>query len=79
MRVRCARNARRSGFTLVEVLVVIAIIGVLVALIVPAVNMAYRTVQQRAIALECQALAQAVEAYRSKYDDYPPDGLVEGV
>jgi prepilin-type N-terminal cleavage/methylation domain-containing protein len=78
-RVRCARNARRSGFTLVEVLVVIAIIGVLVALIVPAVNMAYRTVQQRAIALECQALAQAVEAYRNKYDDYPPDGLDQGL
>lgn len=74
MRVRCARNARRSGFTLVEVLVVIAIISVLVALVVPAVYMASRAIQQRAIALECQAIAQAVEAYRNKYDDYPPDG-----
>lgn len=79
MRVRCARNARRSGFTLVEVLVVIAIIGVLVALTVPAVQLAYKAVQQRAIALECQSLAQAVEAYRNKYDDYPPDGLDEAV
>lgn len=66
--------ARRSGFTLVEVLVVIAIIGVLVGLTVPAVNLAYKTIKKRAIALECQAIAQAVEAYRTKYDDYPPDG-----
>lgn len=79
MRVRCAQHARRSGFTLVEVLVVIAIISVLVALVVPAVYMASRAIQQRAIALECQAIAQAVEAYRNKYDDYPPDGLVEDV
>lgn len=73
-RARTASAARRSGFTLVEILVVIAIIGVLVALTVPAVNLAYRTIKKRAIALECQAIAQAVEAYRTKYDDYPPDG-----
>ena len=73
-RVRSASAAQRSGFTLVEILVVIAIIGVLVALTVPAVNLAYRTIKKRAIALECQAIAQAVEAYRTKYDDYPPDG-----
>ena len=72
--VHTVRTARRSGFTLVEVLVVIAIIGVLVGLTVPAVNLAYRTIKKRAIAMECQAIAQAVEAYRTKYEDYPPDG-----
>lgn len=73
-RVRTASAARRSGFTLVEILVVIAIIGVLVALAVPAVNMAYKSIKKKAIAMECQAIAQAVEAYRTKYNDYPPDG-----
>lgn len=73
-RERATSAARRSGFTLVEILVVIAIIGVLVALTVPAVNLAYRTIKKRAIALECQSIAQAVEAYRTKYSDYPPDG-----
>lgn len=73
-RVQSASAARRSGFTLVEILVVIAIIGVLVAITVPAANLAYKTIKKRAIAMECQAIAQAVEAYRTKYDDYPPDG-----
>lgn len=71
---RSARGTLRDGFTLVEILVVIAIIGVLVAITVPAVNIAYRSVKQRAIALECQALATSIEAYRTKFDDYPPDG-----
>ncbi len=64
----------RSGFTLVEVLIVIAIIGVLVGLLIPAVNMARRSVQQTAIAFEVEALANAVEQYKNKYGDYPPDG-----
>jgi prepilin-type N-terminal cleavage/methylation domain-containing protein len=64
----------RSGFTLVEVLIVIAIIGVLVGLLIPAVNMARRAVQQAAIAFEVEALANAIEQYKNKYGDYPPDG-----
>lgn len=71
---RRLRSASQPGFTLVEVLVVIAIIGLLVGLTVPAVNIAFRAVKQRAIALECQALATSIEAYRAKYDEYPPDG-----
>ncbi len=64
----------RSGFTLVEVLMVVAIIGILVGLIVPAVSMALTGVKKRAIAMECQTLANAIEQYKSKYGDYPPDG-----
>ena len=64
----------RAGFTLVELLVVIAIIGVLVGLTVPAVFAVRGTFIRGSIKFEINALADAVEKYRSKYGDYPPDG-----
>lgn len=66
--------SRRSGFTLVELLVVISIIGVLVGLIVPAVFSVRRTMNNGMVKFEVQSLADAVEKYRTKYGDYPPDG-----
>ena len=64
----------RRGFTLIEVLMVIGIIGILVGLLVPAVNIAMKSVKQNAIALEVQALSSAVEQYNQKFGEYPPDG-----
>lgn len=64
----------RSGFTLVEILMVVAIIGILVGLIVPAVNVAMRGVKQRTIAMECTTIGDAVNKYNAKYGDFPPDG-----
>ncbi len=68
------RKHNRTGFTLVELLVVIAIIGLLTGLIIPAVMGAVKTARQTAYKLEVDTLAEAVEKYRSKYGDYPPDG-----
>jgi prepilin-type N-terminal cleavage/methylation domain-containing protein len=64
----------RSGFTLVEMMVVILIIGLLTAVSVTAVMRAMTTGRQTAIKLEVNALSQAVERYMQKYGDYPPDG-----
>jgi prepilin-type N-terminal cleavage/methylation domain-containing protein len=68
------RLATQAGFTLIEVLMVIAIIGVLVGLLVPAVNIARRKVQQSAIVFEVQTLANSIEQYKTKFGEYPPDG-----
>jgi len=63
---------RRAAFTLVEMLVVIAIIGVLVALLLPAVVGAINAARRARNALEVSQLANAVEAYKNKFGDYPP-------
>ena len=65
---------RRGGFTLIEVLIVIAIIGILAGLLIPAVMFARKTIIQNSMAFEVEALGNAVEQFRNKYDVYPPDG-----
>lgn len=69
---RCSSS--RKGFTLVELLVVIAIIGVLVGITLPAIQAVRMQFDKSANKFEVQSLNDAVEQYRSKYGDYPPDG-----
>ncbi len=71
---QASHRKSRSGFTLVEMLVVIAIIGMLVGLLFPVVTGAMNNAKRGAHKLEIDTIAEAVEKYRNKYGDYPPDG-----
>ncbi len=66
-------QANRRGFTLVELLVVIAIIGILAGLTIVGIGAARRAATAGKMSMETTQLSQAVEEYKLKYGDYPPD------
>jgi len=63
---------QRSGFTLVELLVVIGIISVLAALITPAVFNARLSARRAVIKSEIEMLHMSIMNYRNENGSYPP-------
>ncbi len=70
---RVPPRRERRGFTLVEILTVIVIIGILAGIAIPAITKVLARGRTAGIRAEVEGLAQAVEAYKLKYGDYPPD------
>jgi prepilin-type N-terminal cleavage/methylation domain-containing protein len=77
-----ARSHRQGGgFTLLELLCVIAVIGLLAALIIPSVGGARRSANKAKVKVQFAQWTAAIEAFRAEYGYYPAfDGsnLVNG-
>jgi prepilin-type N-terminal cleavage/methylation domain-containing protein len=69
-------NRRRDGFTLVEMMVVIAIIGVLLAILIPAVMNYISSGPRTVTKSEIEQLSTAIESFKQKYKvDFIPSQI----
>ncbi len=81
MRTYCNRNRTRraryrtrgGGFTLVEILMVVAIVGILVSLVSVAAFQALKAGRRAKVQVEIDLLAAKVEEYKGLKGEYPPN------
>jgi prepilin-type N-terminal cleavage/methylation domain-containing protein len=64
-------NAHQKGFTLVEIMIVIAIIGILAAVAIPNVMRARQNANEGAVRFDLRTFSSAAQGFRSVQDPAP--------
>src|SRR5918992_2642790 len=67
------RSGRTSGFTLIEILIVVIILGILAAIVIPQFSSASNDARKSNVQTTAQTLRSQVALYRLQHQDTLPD------
>src|SRR5512137_530721 len=62
----------KRGFTLVEILIVVVILGILAAIVIPQFTQASTEAKQNSLASDLQTLRSQIELYKVQHNDTAP-------
>ena len=70
------RTVRKGGFTLVEILIVVIILGILAAIVIPQFTSASQDARKNSLTSQLQTLRSQIELYKLQHLDQLPSSLV---
>jgi general secretion pathway protein G len=70
------RRTRKGGFTLVEILIVVIILGILAAIVIPQFTSASQDARKNSLTSQLQTLRSQIELYKLQHLDNLPSVLV---
>src|SRR6476646_11580421 len=70
------RRIRRKGFTLVEILIVVIILGILAAFVIPQFTSASQDARKNSLTSQLQTLRSQLELYKLQHLDQLPSPLI---
>ncbi len=62
----------RRGFTLVEILIVVVILGILAAIVIPQFTQASTEAKENSLRSDLQSMRSQIELYKCQHNDVPP-------
>jgi general secretion pathway protein G len=67
----------KKGFTLVEILIVVIILGILAAIVIPQFTNASEDARQSSLISDLQSLRSQIELYKLQHHDQGPNGVFD--
>jgi len=73
MHMTAIRTLKKKGFTLVEILIVVIILGILAAIVIPQFTNASQDARKNSLTSQLQTIRSQIELYKLQHQDRLPD------